>query len=635
MKKTLKQLLSVTLSLVMIFTMATFSGAALNSKETSNNLETATKESTTMFINGNGDVNADGFIDAADAIMIKRYDAGLINLTNEELKTADITGDGFVDAADAVKILRIDAGIENGTENAPEDIYEYTVENNEVIITGLKDNFHFQSVTIPSQINGKPVTTIGFFAFGACEELISVVIPDSVTTLGDSAFYGCTNLTDVKLSRKLTYLGENSFFGTAITEIEIPKSLSKVGYYYIDFEKRSPFSGALNLKKITFEEGITKIPDYMFLGCKSIENIIIPDSITTIGKYAFADCTKLANVKLGSHLTKMDYGSFSRTAITEIIIPKSLVTVGYYYNNLERSSPFYEASNLKKVIFENGTSKIPDCMLLHCESVEEIVIPNSVTTIGRSAFEECNNITNIIIPDSVTSIEDEAFIRCTNLRNIKLSQNLRHLGYAVIGETAITEITIPKTLTNVHFWSNGSAFTYANNLKKVIFEAGTTEIPDYMLYKCESVEKIVLPDSVATIGISAFEECTNLIEAILPNTLTTIGDCAFTDCRQLTNIEIPNSVTNIGKFAFLRINQGEITIPNSVTSIGSSAFDTNATLLVHSGSYAETYAKNNGYKFIILEEAITPKNLLSTHCYGTFSPASFNLNSKNICLNMA
>lgn len=247
-------------------------------------------------------------------------------------------------------------------------------------------------------------------------------------------------------------------------------------------------------------------------------------------------------------------------------------------------------------------------MLLHCESVEEIVIPNSVTTIGRSAFEECTNITNIVVPNSVTSIEDEAFIRCANLRNIKLSENLKHMGYAIIGGTAITEITIPKTLTDVHRWSNGSSFTYANNLKKVIFEAGTTKIPDYMLYKCESVEKIVLPDSVTTIGISAFEECTNLVELTLPNALTTIGNNAFTDCRQLTNIEIPNGVTSIGEFAFLRVNQQKIIIPNSVIFIGTTAFDSSTvTLLVYSGSYAETYAKNNGYKFIIIEEAKAAK----------------------------
>ena len=58
-----------------------------------------------------GDVNGDGTIDAADAVMIQRYDSGLTTLTDEQLAAADINADGLVDAADAVKIQRYDAGL--------------------------------------------------------------------------------------------------------------------------------------------------------------------------------------------------------------------------------------------------------------------------------------------------------------------------------------------------------------------------------------------------------------------------------------------------------------------------------------------------------------------------------------------
>lgn len=58
-----------------------------------------------------GDVNDDGIVDAADAVMIQRYDAGIITLTSEQLSVGDVNGDGIVDAADAVKIQRYDAGL--------------------------------------------------------------------------------------------------------------------------------------------------------------------------------------------------------------------------------------------------------------------------------------------------------------------------------------------------------------------------------------------------------------------------------------------------------------------------------------------------------------------------------------------
>ena len=58
-----------------------------------------------------GDLNGDGNVDAADAVLIQRYDSGLATLTAEQLSAADVTGDGTVDAADAVKIQRYDAGL--------------------------------------------------------------------------------------------------------------------------------------------------------------------------------------------------------------------------------------------------------------------------------------------------------------------------------------------------------------------------------------------------------------------------------------------------------------------------------------------------------------------------------------------
>lgn len=61
-----------------------------------------------------GDANGDGMIDAGDAVLISRYDAGEITLTAEQLKACDVNGDGIVDAGDAVLISRYDAGLIEG-----------------------------------------------------------------------------------------------------------------------------------------------------------------------------------------------------------------------------------------------------------------------------------------------------------------------------------------------------------------------------------------------------------------------------------------------------------------------------------------------------------------------------------------
>ena len=84
---------------------------------------------------------------------------------------------------------------------------------------------------------------------------------------------------------------------------------------------------------------------------------------------------------------------------------------------------------------------------------------------------------------------------------------------------------------------------------------------------------ITIPNSVTSIGNSAFSGCTSLTSITIPNSVTSIGPVAFGYCSSLTSITIPNSVTSIGNYAFEYCSSlTSITIPNSVTSIGGHAF---------------------------------------------------------------
>ena len=73
-------------------------------------------------------------------------------------------------------------------------------------------------------------------------------------------------------------------------------------------------------------------------------------------------------------------------------------------------------------------------------------------------------------------------------------------------------------------------------LKKYAKESGVTEV--------------VIPDSVTSIGNSAFKGCKSLTSIVIPDSVTAIGDYAFHDCKNLTSIVIPDSVTAIGDDAF-------------------------------------------------------------------------------------
>jgi hypothetical protein len=119
-------------------------------------------------------------------------------------------------------------------------------------------------VTIPTDINGLTVTSIGEDAF-AYTSLTSITIPDSVTDIGELAFYECTNLTNATIGSGVTSIGDFAFYACT------------------------------SLANATIGSGVTSI-GYAFGYCSSLTSITIPDSVTDIGSLAFYECTNLTSV---------------------------------------------------------------------------------------------------------------------------------------------------------------------------------------------------------------------------------------------------------------------------------------------------------------------------------------------------
>lgn len=97
-------------------------------------------------------------------------------------------------------------------------------------------------------------------------------------------------------------------------------------------------------------------------------------------------------------------------------------------------------------------------------------------------------------------------------------------------------------------------------------------IEEHMFKNCSSLETITIPDSVTSIGISAFENCKNLKQVKLPSNLQEIYDYAFDDCAALTEISIPDSVTRIGKAAFYDTALTEVVLPSALNTFGVNVF---------------------------------------------------------------
>jgi hypothetical protein len=123
--------------------------------------------------------------------------------------------------------------------------FNYTTDNGTITITGY-NCLGPRSLTIPSTINGLPVTSIGNGAISYCSALTTVTIPNSVINIGDSAFSDCTGLTSVTMGNSVTKIGHEAFaYCTRLTSVTIGNSVTSIG--------QQAFNCCTNLAGVYFE----------------------------------------------------------------------------------------------------------------------------------------------------------------------------------------------------------------------------------------------------------------------------------------------------------------------------------------------------------------------------------------------
>ena len=144
------------------------------------------------------------------------------------------------------------------------------------------------------------------------------------------------------------------------------------------------------------------------------------------------------------------------------------------------------------------------------------------------------------------------------------------IGFSSFYGCNLVHVTIPNSVTSI----GGSAFEACSALGSIDIPNSVASIGGWAFAACSALGSIDIPNSVTSIDSSAFEACSALRSIDIPNSVTSIGSSAFKACSALRSIDIPYSVTSIGDEAFKDCSQlGSLIIPNSVTSIGDNAFN--------------------------------------------------------------
>ncbi|MBR2030425.1 MAG: leucine-rich repeat protein, partial [Clostridia bacterium] len=254
-----------------------------------------------------------------------------------------------------------DHGIPVKWDQAISSAYEYTINNNQVTITGY--NGTESNLVIPSYIESYPVVAIGASAFESNHTFTSVSFPDSITSIGNSAFYN-TNLYSVSFgaNSQLEIIESFAFgFSAYLTSVYLPASLKTLA--------TQAFDACSQLQTVEFAPNsqLQTINDGTFNACWALSNVILPDNLVTIGNDAmigggvFGNCSSLKSISIPDSVTSIGVSVFNNCI--------GLTTVDFGENS--------QLSAIEQRTFSG------------CQSLEGIEIPASVTEIKTNAFTGC------------------------------------------------------------------------------------------------------------------------------------------------------------------------------------------------------------------------------------------------------
>ncbi len=400
--------------------------------------------------------------------------------------------------------------------------------------------------------------------------------------------YGLTyrSLDTLIFSDEITESGENAFYNSSVNNLYISDLAAWCGIGFAE-EDANPLGVArtfyINGNEVTelvIPEGVTEISAYAFYG-GSFDKVTIHDGVQKIGSYAFYGCD------IGElHIESMESWC-------------GIEFADGYANPLRVVSTFrLNGESVTDLVIPEGVTEISAYAFYNADNISKVTFPESLRKIGAYAFYDCNNLSELTLGASVTEIGEYAFYD-VNLTEITFNDCLEKVGYSAFYRPTNTDSGTVNA-DSLESWLNIEfADGYANPLyraAKFVVDReeitvldvpyGVAAVKDYAFYEFEPLTKVILPETVVSIGRYAFAYCENLT-SVTGSGVTEVGYNAFYEDGQITYAEVTTTVLGalyLDEIVTLRLVGGEtLTLENEYGYYNYRPFEKLESLTVHTG----------------------------------------------------
>ncbi|MBQ1376310.1 MAG: leucine-rich repeat protein, partial [Clostridia bacterium] len=281
-----------------------------------------------------------------------------------------------------------------------------------------------------------------------------------------------------------------------------------------------------DIKSVVVGEGITSLPNEIFVHFDSMTTVSLPSTLKIIGDEAF-ERSGITEIVIPEGVTYIGYLAFNDcTSLTKVTLPSTLENTG---------GRIFSSSGITDVTIPEGTKTLGEMPFYYCTQLKSITIPGSFAAVDRDLFASCENIESVTFGEGITSIGNEMFRWQHKLSSVSLPSTLKTIGGGAFEDTAITKIELPDGITEI---GNG-AFEGCKNLQAAAIPSSVTQegLGENIFRDCTSLKSLVVEGDITYLK-GAINGCTALETVTLPNTLTSLSASTFDNMPLLRRVDI-------------------------------------------------------------------------------------------------